>query len=266
MNYYVVDVFTDELFKGNPAGVCLLDHWIDDDKLQSIAYENNLSETAFLVKQNGCYDLRWFTPTIEIDLCGHATIASAYVLFNFYEKALQEISFKTKSGIMKVSQKGKTLFLDFPTRKATPTINYKTFNKAFSCENIGVYKAVDFLVVFEDESQVKNINPDFSILSKIKNEAQIDNDSFGIIITAKGTDCDFVSRFFAPNAGVDEDPVTGRAHCTLIPYWAEKLGKSKLTARQLSKRTGEIDCEFCGERVLIGAKAVLYLTGSISID
>jgi PhzF family phenazine biosynthesis protein len=265
MDYYVVDVFTDKLFKGNPAGVCMLDKWIDDEILQNIAFENNLSETAFLVRQNDYYDLRWFTPKIEVDLCGHATIASAYVLFNFYEQNINEMKFKTMSGTMKVTKKDDMLFLDFPTRKAEETIDYKTFDEAFSCKNNGVYKAVDFLVIFDNETQLKNIKPDFAILKKIKEEAKMPDDCFGIIITAKGDNCDFVSRFFAPNAGINEDPVTGRAHCTLIPYWAEKLGKNKMKAKQLSTRTGEIDCEYLGERVLIGGKAVLYLKGNINI-
>ena len=265
MDYFIIDVFTDKLFKGNPAGVCILEQWIDTEILQNIAFANNLSETAFLVKQNDYYDLRWFTPTIEVELCGHATIASAFVLMNFYDKHISEIKFKTISGIMKVTKKDDIFWLDFPTRKANKTIEYKTFNEAFSCNNNGVYKAVDFLVVFDNETQLKNIKPNFLRLRKIKEEANMENDCFGIIITAKGDNCDFVSRFFAPNAGLDEDPVTGRAHCTLIPYWAERLGKNKMKAKQLSERTGEIDCEFLGERVLIGGKAVLYLKGNIGI-
>jgi PhzF family phenazine biosynthesis protein len=266
MDYFVVDAFTEKLFKGNPAGVCMLDQWLDDKTLQNIAFENNLSETAFLVKQNDYYDLRWFTPTIEVDLCGHATIAGAFVLFNFYEKNINEIKFKTMSGIMKVTKKDDMYYLDFPARKAQKTINYKTFDNAFSCRNDGVYKAVrDFLILFDNETKVRNIKPDFSVLRKIKEEARLESDCFGIIITAQGDNCDFVSRFFAPNSGIDEDPVTGSAHCTLIPYWAEKLGKTKMKAFQLSKRTGEVDCEYLEDRVSIGAKAVLYLKGNIVI-
>ncbi|MCL2261413.1 MAG: PhzF family phenazine biosynthesis protein [Fibromonadales bacterium] len=263
MDYYVIDVFAEKLFKGNPAGVCLLEQWIDDEKLQNIASENNLSETAFLVKRDGYYDLRWFTPAVEIDLCGHATIASAFVLLKFYETNIDEIKFKTMSGIMKVTKKSDIFYLDFPARKAHKTVDYKTFDESFSCNNNGIYKAVDFLVVFDNETQIRNIKINFSALKKIKEEAKMESDSFGIIITAKGDNCDFVSRFFAPNAGIDEDPVTGRAHCTLIPYWAERLGKIKMKALQLSKRGGEIDCEHLGERVLIGGKAVLYLKGNI---
>ena len=264
MDYYVVDAFTDKLFKGNPAGVCILENWLDDGILQNIASENNLSETAFLVKQNDYYDLRWFTPTIEVDLCGHATIASAFVLSSFYEKGINEIKFKTMSGVIKVTERDEMFYLDFPTRKAEKTLDYKTFVEAFSCKNQGVYKATrDFLIVFENETQVKNIKPDFSVLKKVKDEAQLENDLFGIIITAQGDNCDFVSRFFAPTAGIDEDPVTGSAHCTLIPYWAEKLGKTKMKAIQLSERTGELDCEYLEERVLIGGKAILFSKGNI---
>ena len=270
MDYYIIDAFTDKLFKGNPAGVCMLEQWIDNETLQNIASENNLSETAFLVKQDDYYDLRWFTPAIEVSLCGHATIASAFVLLNFYEKGITEVNFKTMSGMVKVIKKDDMFYLDFPAWKPKKTTDYKIFTDAFPYKNNGVYKGLDFLIPFDNESQIKNINPDFSVLNKITDELpetslqkEVENNDFGVIITAKGDTCDFVSRFFAPHAGIPEDPVTGRAHCTLIPYWAQKLGKNKMKARQLSKRTGEIDCEYLGERVLIGGKAVLYLKGNI---
>ncbi|MHB1484225.1 MAG: PhzF family phenazine biosynthesis protein [Saccharofermentanales bacterium] len=289
MKYYVIDVFTDELFKGNPAGVCLLDEWLPDKTLQNIALENNLSETAFLVKSNnnrqGYYDLRWFTPSIEIDLCGHATLASAYVLFNYYENDLNELSFKTMSGTMKVTkadsmnlEEKDILFLDFPSRKVERCPEYETFEKAFGVKPASFYKAADFLLLFNDEEIIRNIKPDFEVLKKIKEEAGLDIDNFGIIITAKAKttadhnnlnnsgDCDFVSRFFAPNAGINEDPVTGRAQCSLIPFWSERLGKAKMTAKQLSKRGGHIICEDCGERVKIGGRAVCYLVGEIEIQ
>ncbi|MCL2633595.1 MAG: PhzF family phenazine biosynthesis protein [Oscillospiraceae bacterium] len=265
MKYYVVDVFTEELFKGNPAGVCIMDAFPDDIVLQNIAAENNLSETAFVLKREDYYVLRWFTPKMEVDLCGHATIASAFVLFKFFEKNAKDISFKTMSGAVRVERKGEMLFLDFPVRRARAVESYKAFDEAFSCTNKGVYLANDFMVILENELQVKNIKPDFEKLKRIKEEAGMLNDNFGVIITAPGNLCDFVSRFFAPNAGVDEDPVTGRAHCTLIPYWAEKLGKSKMWARQVSARAGDIDCMLHGERVIIGGKAVLYLSGEIMI-
>jgi len=265
MQYHVIDVFTDKLFGGNPAGVCLLETWLSDDILQKIAAENNLSETAFLVKQHGYYELRWFTPTIEVDLCGHATLASAFVLFEEIEKTTVEIKFKTKSGFMAATQEKDLLYLDFPSRPVTTCQMYKTFEDAFRVKPIAAHKAVDFLVLLDSEEILQNINPDFSILRHLKTEAKIDNESFGIIITAKGSDCDFVSRFFAPNAGIDEDPVTGRAHCSLIPFWSNKLDKTKLTAKQLSKRGGVLFCEDCGERVKIGGKAVRYLRGEIKI-
>ena len=265
MQYHIIDVFTDKLFGGNPAGVCLLDKWLPDDVLQNIASENNLSETAFLVKQDGYYDLRWFTPTFEVDLCGHATVASAFVLFEEVEKSAAKIKFKTISGMMAVTQEDNLLYLDFPSRPVTPCPMYRIFEKAFSIEPIAVYKAVDFLVLFDSEETLQSINPDFSVLKQIKTEAGLDNDSFGIIVTAKGIDYDFISRFFAPNAGIDEDPVTGRAHCSLIPFWSEKLNKKAMTAKQLSKRGGILYCEDCGEHVKIGGRAVRYLCGEIEL-
>ena len=266
MQYHVIDVFTDKLFGGNTAGVCLLEKWLPDDVLQCIATENNLSETAFLVRQDGYYDLRWFTPKLEIDLCGHATVASAFVLFEDAKKELREIKFKTMSGMMAVSMTNDLLYLDFPSRPVTPCPAYKTFEKAFGVKPVAVYKAADFLVLVDGAKTLRNIDPDFSVLKQIKTEAELDNDSFGIIVTAKGTDCDFVSRFFAPNAGIDEDPVTGRAHCSLIPFWSEELGKNVMTARQLSKRGGILFCEDHGERIKIGGNAVRYLRGELSLQ
>jgi PhzF family phenazine biosynthesis protein len=263
MEYHVIDVFTDKLFGGNPAGVCMLDKWLADDILQSIAAENNLSETAFLVKQDGYYDLRWFTPALEVELCGHATMASAFVLFEETEKAAERINFKTLSGIVTVTREETMLYLDFPARPVMPCQSYQTFEKAFGVKPVSDYKAVDFLLLVDSEETLRNINPDFTILREIV--AEVGNASFGIIVTAKGNDCDFVSRFFAPHAGIDEDPVTGRAHCSLIPFWSEKLGKKIMTAQQLSTRGGVLYCEDCGERVKIGGRAVRYLKGNIFI-
>jgi len=265
MQYHIIDVFTDKLFGGNPAGVCLLDAWLPDDVLQSIAAENNLSETAFLVKRDGYYDLRWFTPAIEVDLCGHATMASAFVLFEEAEKAAFDIKFETMSGALSVSREDDLLYLDFPSRPVAPCPMYPTFEKAFGIKPSAAYKAADFLILVDSEETLRSIRPDFQILKQIKAEAGIDNDSFGIIVTAKGSDCDFASRFFVPNAGVDEDPVTGRAHCSLIPYWYGKLGKRLMTARQLSNRGGMLFCEERGERVRIGGRAVRYLRGELLI-
>jgi PhzF family phenazine biosynthesis protein len=266
MEYHVIDVFTDKLFGGNPAGVCILGRWLADDILQSIASENNLSETAFIVKQDGYYDLRWFTPSIEVDLCGHATMASAFVLFDNTERAASELKFKTMSGILSVTKGEDLLFLDFPSRPVSACPTYQTFENAFGAMPKAIYKAVDFLVLLNSEDELRSINPDFNVLKGIKEEAAIDNDSFGIIVTAKGNDSDFVSRFFAPNAGIDEDPVTGRAHCSLIPFWSNRLGKTNLTAKQLSKRGGVLFCEDRGERVKIGGRAVRYLKGSICTE
>ena len=263
--YRIIDAFTDKLFGGNPAGVCLLDNWLPDSVLQSIATENNLPETAFLVKQSGYYDLRWFSPAIEVDLCGHATLASAFVLFEETEKNENRIEFKTKSGVLAAIKENDLIYLDFPARAVKACPKYKTFEKALGANPIEVYKAVDFLLLLDKEETVRSIKPDFAALKQIKSEAGIDSNSFGIIVTSKGDSCDFVSRFFAPNIGIDEDPVTGRAHCSLIPFWSEKLGKTKLIARQLSARGGVLYCEDCGERVKIGGKAVRYLTGEIKI-
>jgi predicted PhzF superfamily epimerase YddE/YHI9 len=272
MQYHIIDVFTDKLFGGNPAGVCVLDAWIADDVMQNIAAENNLSETAFLVKQDGYYDLRWFTPEVEVDLCGHATAASAFVLFDEIEKDAEEIKFKTMSGMMAVAKRCDTasgkdlLYLDFPSRPVAPCPMYPCLESSFGIKPVAVYRAADILVLVDNEETLLSINPDLSILNRIKSEAGMDNDSFGVIVTAKGSDCDFVSRFFAPNAGISEDPVTGRAHCSLIPFWGERLGKKIMTARQLSKRGGVIFCEDHGERVKIGGNAVRYLRGDIRAE
>ena len=266
MEYHIIDVFTEKLFSGNPAGVCILDEWLAKEVLQSIATENNLSETAFLVKQDDYYDLRWFTPSIEVELCGHATMASAFVLFDDKERTANVLRFQTLSGMLNVTKDSDMLYLDFPSRPVELCPTYKTFEKAFDITPVAVYKGVDFLVLLDSEEELRNIDPDFTLLKKIKDEAELDNDSFGIIVTAKGNDCDFVSRFFAPNAGINEDPVTGRAHCSLIPFWSDKLRKTNLTAKQLSKRGGMLYCEDCGDRVKIGGKVVRYLKGNICMS
>ena len=265
MKYYVVDVFTDDVFGGNPAGVCLLDEWMPDATLQNIAMENNLSETAFLVKRSGYYDLRWFTPRIEVDLCGHATIGSAYVLFNFIETKACVLDFHSQSGLLTVERKDDMLWMDFPSRPAVRVERYTSVRNALSIEKFEMYKAPDLLVVLDSEDAVLSAQPDFELLKNVKAEAEIPDDNFGVIITAPGSDCDFVSRFFAPNCGINEDPVTGRAHCVLIPYWSTRLGKVSMTARQLSKRGGFLWCEYAGQRVKIGGKAVLYLSGEIKL-
>jgi len=265
VEYHIIDAFTDKLFGGNPAGVCLLDKWLPDDVLQNIAMENNLSETAFLVKQKDYYDLRWFTPGIEVNLCGHATLASAFVLFDDTERAAGKLEFKTASGILSVTKQDGLLYLDFPSKPVTPCPVYNTFEKALGVKPSAAYKAMDFLVLLDSEETLRSINPDFFTLAQIKSEAGLDTDDFGIIVTANGESCDFVSRFFAPHVGIGEDPVTGRAHCSLTPFWSGRLGKTKLVARQLSRRGGLLFCEDCGERIKIGGSAVRYLKGEIKL-
>ena len=256
---YQVDAFTNEVFKGNPAAVCPLETWLDDALLQGIAAENNLSETAFFVPQSpGHYDLRWFTPTLEVDLCGHATLASAFVIFEFIDKDLSAVDFETASGRLSVTKSGNQLAMDFPARAPQPIECPANLPEALGADPIDVLASRDLLAVFDNESTIKAITPDFDKLSQIE-------DTFAVIISSPGDNCDFVSRFFAPKAGVPEDPVTGSAHCTLIPFWAARLGKSKLHAWQVSKRGGELFCELLDDRVRIAGHSVLYAKGEIYI-
>lgn len=255
--YYEVCAFTTRPFGGNPAGVCPLEAWLDDATLQGIAANNHLSETAFLVSRGTSYDLSWFTPTTEVDLCGHATLAAAFVMFERTRMASNTIQFHTRSGVLTVQRSADELTLDFPARPATPVPAPAALLQGLGATPDAVFKARDYLAVFSSEARVRALQPDFAALRQL--------DCLGIIATAKGDDCDFVSRFFAPGAGVDEDPVTGSAHCTLIPYWAQQLGRDKLRARQVSARGGELSCELAGERVRIGGKAVLYMRGEIEI-
>ncbi len=251
---YQIDAFTSKVFSGNPAGVCPLENWLSDEQMQSIAMENNLAETAFFVKQHDHYQLRWFTPKVEVDLCGHATLASAFVIFNYLDPAAQSISFQTKSGTLIVRRESDLLAMDFPARKAKPySIDIEFFENALGALPEEILFSRDFLVVFESEQFVRSLKPDMDLLMKL--------DGLGVIVTAPGDNSDFVSRFFAPKVGIPEDPVTGSAHCTLIPYWAEKLGKKKLHAFQVSPRGGELFCEDLGERVKIAGNAVRYSEG-----
>jgi len=266
MQYQVIDAFTDRLFGGNPAGVCLLEDWLPDETLQNIAAENNLSETAFLVRRGGYYDLRWFTPTIEIDLCGHATLASAFVLFDELCKDADEIRFQSMSGTLRVTRENGLYYLDFPAIPVTACPMHPSFEASFGLRPLEAHQGLDFLLLLDSEETVRNLRPDFLALTKLKGEAGLDHDRFGVIVTAKGSDCDFVSRYFAPSLGVSEDPVTGRAHCALIPFWRERLGKELMTARQLSQRGGFLYCEDRGQRVKIGGQAVRYLRGEILLD
>lgn len=260
LKIYQIDAFADKLFSGNPAAVCVLDNWLSTELMQKIALENNLSETAFLVKKENQYEIRWFTPGVEVDLCGHATLASAYALFEYYEKNASKISFFShRSGelIVTKSEDG-LLTMNFPTDVSKEIRNDEKLNQAIGKTPLMTIKGkTDIMMVYENEAIIAAIKPDFNALAKFEVR--------GIIVTAKGDNCDFVSRFFAPYAGINEDPVTGSAHTTLTPYWAKKLQKDKLTAKQISKRGGNLVCEYFGERVQISGKAVLYMIGEIYV-
>ena len=256
MKYYIVDAFTETVFKGNQAGVCLIDEWLEDELMQNIASENNLAETAFVVKREGRYDLRWFTPETEIDLCGHATLASAYIIARFVDTNAIDMDFHTLSGVLSVHKNGDLFEMDFPARKPKRIPITPLMEQAIGASIREACLSRDLLLLVDHQQQVANIKPDMSLVSQIP-------DCFGVIVTAKGDDVDFVSRFFAPNAGIPEDPVTGSSHSTLIPFWAEVLQKEKMKARQISKRGGTLLCENCGDRVKIAGKAALYLQGEI---
>jgi PhzF family phenazine biosynthesis protein len=258
LDIYQVDAFAKEVFKGNPAAICPLDEWLDAELMQKIALENNLSETAFFVKKDNIYEIRWFTPTFEIDLCGHATLASAFVIFEILKAEENLVKFHShKSGELKVEKNGDILTLDFPSRPVAKCDAPEGLIEAIGKEPKEVLKARDYFLVYENEQEVLEIAPNFSKLLEV--------DAHGFIVTAKGDSSDFVSRFFAPEVGVFEDPVTGSSHCNLIPYWAEKLGKNEMFARQISQRGGELFCELKNDRVKIGGNAVLYLKGEIYV-
>ncbi len=258
--FYQVDAFSRKIFGGNPAAVCLLESWLSDDVLQAISAENNLPETAFLVpKSKGRYDLRWFTPTVEIDLCGHATLASAFVIFSFIDSALSSVDFETASGLLSVAKAGELLSMDFPARMPVPAEASPVLSEALGAEPLEVLKSRDLMAVFKDESMIRGMSPNFEKLKQIP-------DAFAVIVTAPGEKSDFVSRFFAPRAGIPEDPVTGSAHCTLIPYWSDQLKKNQLHAYQVSQRGGELFCEHLNDRVRISGHAVLYATGELHLS
>ncbi len=256
MKYYIIDAFTEKLFSGNQAGVCVLDVWPDDGIMQSIAAENNLAETAFVKPNTDGFDLRWFTPEVEIDLCGHATLATAFVLSTIIDPTLMEMRFNTLSGALTVTKHDDLFEMDFPARMPTPIPATDLIEQALGVPVLEAHMARDLLLLVKDEETVRSLAPNLMLLSQIP-------ECFAAIVTAKGSDCDFVSRFFAPNAGIPEDPVTGSSHSTLIPFWSKRLQKEKLIARQLSKRGGTLYCEHCGERVKISGHAVLYLSGEI---
>ncbi|MCY7948943.1 PhzF family phenazine biosynthesis protein [Bacillus atrophaeus] len=258
MKYYVVDAFAENLFEGNPAGVCIMKEWIPDELMQQIAVENNLSETAFAVKEGESYRLRWFTPADEIDLCGHATLATAYVIANFYESNVEEIKFQTISGELVVVKKGELYEMDFPSRMPKEISLTEEMVEALGVKPVEVHLGRDLIFVLEKEDDVINASPDFSKLKELP-------DGLGVLITARSEKYDFVSRAFFPKLNVNEDPVCGSAHCNFIPYWAKNLSKNEMVARQLSKRGGKLYCKFEGDRVKISGSAVLYSIADLQI-
>jgi predicted PhzF superfamily epimerase YddE/YHI9 len=254
---FQVDAFTDRVFGGNPAAVVLLPMPLPEETLQAIAAENNLSETAFVVPASEGFDLRWFTPRLEIDLCGHATLASAHVLFAGGHASGPRVVFHSRSGDLVVERDGNLLALDFPSRPPAPAPDDPRVSVALGGVPAEILRARDLLAIFASEDEVKGLRPDFARVEQL--------DAFAVIVSAPGSDCDFVSRFFAPRAGIAEDPVTGSAHCTLIPYWSRRLGKPVLHARQVSERGGVLFCEDRGERVRIAGRCAEYLRGQITI-
>jgi PhzF family phenazine biosynthesis protein len=259
LKVYQVDAFADKVFKGNPAAICPLQEWLPDSVMQNIAMENNLSETAFYVQENDGYRIRWFTPAVEVDLCGHATLATAFVLFNYEGHIENKIIFNSRSGLLTVTKSGNQLTLDFPADTLTPVNAIAELEEGLGIKSKYTFRGkTDYLVVVENETQIRQLQPDLKKIAQVK--------ARGIIVTALGEKVDFVSRFFGPQSGVDEDPVTGSAHTTLTPYWASVQNKNEFTARQLSARGGELTCRLRGSRVEISGEAKLFLKGTLYID
>lgn len=254
---YQIDAFAKNVFEGNPAAVCPLDEWIDDATMQKIAAENNLAETAFFVKNGARFDLRWFTPTKEVNLCGHATLASAYVIFHYLEYKKETIEFNSKSGLLKVTQSDELITMDFPSEIPVVCKIPQAVIDAFDVEPKEVLKCVDYIVVFENGVDITKIQPKLEELKKL--------DLRGVCITTVDNEYDFVSRFFAPNYGIDEDSVTGSAYTQLTPYWAKRLKKQSFTSKQLSSRGGELSCRLESDRVFISGYGVCYMIGEINI-
>ena len=254
---YQIDAFAGRVFGGNPAAVCPLEEWLDDATMQAIALENNLSETAFFIQADDHFGLRWFTPVKEVDLCGHATLATAHLLFSELEIDADAVHFETRSGRLTVRRDGDMLAMDFPAKPPGPCAVPGDLAPALGRDPDEVLADDDYFAVYATEAEVRGLNPDFARLAGL--------DRRGVIVTAPGDEVDFVSRFFAPKAGIPEDPVTGSAHCELTPYWAKRLGKTRLVAHQVSARGGELHCEDRGERVIIAGRAVKYLEGIIEI-
>ncbi len=258
MQLYQIDAFAEKIFTGNPAAVCPLENWLPDELMQKIAMENNLAETAFYVPTADGFFIRWFTPTVEVDLCGHATLAAAYVLFTYEGFTGNTVAFDSKSGILTVSRQDNLLTLDFPVDTLTQVEVFPELTTGFQVKPTEAWKGkTDYMLVYETEAQIRALKPDFKLVSQVA--------ARGIIVTASGEAVDFVSRFFGPQSGIDEDPVTGSAHTTLTPYWAKRLNKTYLKAQQLSARTGNLSCELVGNRVKISGYARTYLIGTIQL-
>jgi len=257
ISIYHIDAFASELFEGNPAAVCPLGKWLPDVIMQKIAFENNLSETAFFIRKGDGFHIRWFSPTNEVDLCGHATLATAFVIFNILKYDQNILEFDSKSGLIKVFKDGDNLILDFPAQPPTPCATPQEIINALNITPIECMRSEDFIAVLNDESDVQNIDPDFQQLKILGLR--------GVIITAQSKTYDFVARCFFPGLGITEDPITGSAYTQLAPYWATKLGKDLFHAKQLSARGGELICELYKDRVLISGKAVKYLEGKIDL-
>lgn len=259
LTLYQIDAFADRPFEGNPAVVCPLDEWLPDEIMQLIAEENNLSETAFYIPLGDeSFQIRWFTPKTEVNLCGHATLAAAYVIFDIKGFKGKKIIFQSRSGKLEVRKRDNLFEMDFPSQTPMPCDIPKELEKALNIRPINCLKSEDYLIIFKTEEDLKNLKPNYELLKKL--------DLRGVIATARSEKYDFVLRFFAPKLGIKEDPVTGSAFTQLAPYWSKSLGKQKMRAKQISKRGGEVFCEFKGERVIIAGKAVKYLEGKISIN
>lgn len=257
LQLYQVDAFTQTLFAGNPAAICPLTSWLPDDLMQNIAVENNLAETAFYIPQGENFELRWFTPATEVDLCGHATLATAHLLFQHLGYSQPQIRFHTRSGVLTVQRQGNLYEMDFPAQPPQPCPESSAVVQALNCQPLELLAAADYIAVLASEAEVREFQPDFERLKQL--------DKRGIAITAPGDTVDFVSRFFAPNYGINEDPVTGSLHCELTPYWAAKLGKQALRAQQLSARGGELQCRLQQQRVMLAGQAVTYMQATIQV-
>jgi PhzF family phenazine biosynthesis protein len=259
LKIFQVDAFTENLFGGNPAAVIPLDHWLPDTLMQKIAAENNLAETAFFISKGNDYHLRWFAPTVEVDLCGHATLATAHVMFTHLGYNRPQINFDSRSGMLSVQKEGNRLTLDFPKDDPQKIDTPKVILDAIHIKPVEVCKGKNFLlVVLNSQKEIEELNPVINEVAKAHRH--------GVIFTAKGNETDFVSRCFFPNSGIDEDPVTGSAHTMLAPYWSARLGKTRLNARQLSKRMGNLECEIVEDRIKISGQAVTYLKGEIELN